>query len=118
MSLRQQPGPGLRRGFRGPRVGSPRAPPAQCPGQPSAPGQPRPAPPPTLWMRSLNHTACCSPPALLGSSLPLAIKSLQSSFPLWFLLFYFIIPALLSWEELEKLFLSPSLQDESQPLQI
>lgn len=102
MSLRQQPGPSLRRGFHGPRVGSPRAPsPPQCP------WPARPAPPPALWMRSLNHTVCCSPPALLGSSLPLAIKSLQSSFPLWFLLFYFIIPALLSGEELEKLFLLP-----------
>ena len=32
-------------------------------------------------------------------------RVIQSSFPLWFLLFYFIIPALLSWEELEKRFL-------------
>lgn len=36
-----------------------------------------------------------------------AIKTPRSSFPLWFLLFYFIIPAILGWEELQKRFLPP-----------
>lgn len=77
MSLRQQPGPGLRRGFRGPLVGSPRAAPAQCPGQPSAPGQcPRPVPRPAQT-RTSSHPLDAFPEShcLLLSTSPSGLLS-------------------------------------------